>query len=382
MTTAVEGLARDEARTETVTVGPKKLKERHLHKLGGRRKGQLALYQRAENAPLEELIADVDAGEAPTPFILILNAGNTGDVGRVTVEDLEREFGAHAGFKAIEMILGRPYSYAVYESPSAAYDAYKALQYSQISTITGYKPLLLSFAKRVSPDVALADPKEILECVPGLHAVLDFVTPEEECEVLMHIHDETRADKWIPLNKRRVQHFGYRFDYPLNTVIMDTDIIDPIPPWCASLLERYQTHFPEFQYPDQLTINEYWPGAGIAPHGDRHSVFTDCIVAISLGSGVIMEFRRPADHQSHDSSPTEFVAYNVYLPPRSLIVMSGESRYRWEHSIRPRRTDIIHGRAVERGTRVSLTFRNIKRVTECECGWEYTCDMTKDETGR
>ncbi len=34
--------------------------------------------------------------------------------------------------------------------------------------------------------------------------------------------------------------------------------------------------------PNQLTINEYIPGQGIAPHIDTHSAFEGAIVSLSL----------------------------------------------------------------------------------------------------
>ncbi len=45
--------------------------------------------------------------------------------------------------------------------------------------------------------------------------------------------------------------------------------------------------------PDQLTINDYDPGAGIPAHADTHSAFYDGIVVVSLLSPVVMEFHQP-----------------------------------------------------------------------------------------
>ena len=49
----------------------------------------------------------------------------------------------------------------------------------------------------------------------------------------------------------------------------------------------------------------------------------------------------------------------VVLPPRSLFVMDGECRYRRMHGIRDRKIDVIDGLVVERGERISLTFRRV-----------------------
>jgi alkylated DNA repair dioxygenase AlkB len=47
------------------------------------------------------------------------------------------------------------------------------------------------------------------------------------------------------------------------------------------------------------------------------------------------------------------------LTPGSLLMLSGEARYRWRHAIPGRKTDKVAGRSVVRGRRVSLTFRTV-----------------------
>ena len=49
---------------------------------------------------------------------------------------------------------------------------------------------------------------------------------------------------------------------------------------------------------DQLTVNEYQPGIGISSHVDAHSAFEDGIAAVTLGAGVVMEFRKPVRNES------------------------------------------------------------------------------------
>jgi len=114
-----------------------------------------------------------------------------------------------------------------------------------------------------------------------------------------------------------------------------------------------------------------------------------------------MEFRHPDGHQ-----------VSVVLPRRSLLVMTGESRYLWSHSITPRKYDIIYGTKstsnkgascggpseehqsniaestsretaedrttlFERQTRISLTLRKI-RHTPCNCSFASQCDSQND----
>ena len=56
--------------------------------------------------------------------------------------------------------------------------------------------------------------------------------------------------------------------------------------------------------------------------------------------------------------------FSITLPPRSLLVMTGESRYVWTHAIAPRKSDIVSSDTggltlVARGVRTSFTFRKV-----------------------
>ena len=47
---------------------------------------------------------------------------------------------------------------------------------------------------------------------------------------------------------------------------------------------------------------------------------------------------------------------------RSLLLMTGESRYEWTHCIRHRSMDVIDGEVVPRKTRISITFRHVNQA--------------------
>lgn len=54
--------------------------------------------------------------------------------------------------------------------------------------------------------------------------------------------------------------------------------------------------------------------------------------------------------------------YSVYLPARSIIVMSGESRFKWTHGIARVKEDIVESNDgvrsnLARGERLSVTYR-------------------------
>ncbi|KAJ7631964.1 hypothetical protein DFH06DRAFT_1004690 [Mycena polygramma] len=105
----------------------------------------------------------------------------------------------------------------------------------------------------------------------------------------------------------------------------------------------------------QAILNLYHPGEGIIPHVDLLRRFGDGIVGISLGSSCVMEFAR-VDEASDDVLPLQ-----LFLPERSMIVLSGDARYAWTHGIQKRTADLVSDdgaqRVVQRGVRVSITFR-------------------------
>lgn len=67
-----------------------------------------------------------------------------------------------------------------------------------------------------------------------------------------------------------------------------------------------------------------------------------------------MDFRHPDGEHLH-----------VLLPRRSLLVMTGESRYVWSHGITPRKSDVVQTSSKDgvtlltRDVRTSLTFRKV-----------------------
>ena len=113
----------------------------------------------------------------------------------------------------------------------------------------------------------------------------------------------------------------------------------------------------------QLTVNQYLPGQGIAPHIDTESCIGPIIPVINLGSGITMllEKRKHNNNDDNDntSSTTTRIKKHVWLPRRSLLILSGESRYLYTHGIAPRVNDKVKGTLIPRQIRLSLTFRQV-----------------------
>lgn len=173
----------------------------------------------------------------------------------------------------------------------------------------------------------------------------DFVSPQEETKLLQKID----AAPWLTDLRRRVQHYGFRYDYKKRT-ISENDRIAPLPLWVMPLAERLQDENYLGAMPDQLIINEYEPGQGIAPHIDR-DCFGNRIAAVSLSGDCLLRLHAPDDKHGQD--------FDVAVLHRSLMVYTGEGRTKWRHGISARQSDKQNGKEIKRARRISLTFRTV-----------------------
>lgn len=184
--------------------------------------------------------------------------------------------------------------------------------------------------------------------IEGLSYLPGYVTGDEESRLLESVDSEP----WLDDLQRRVQHYGYRYDYKARSVTADMKL-GPIPTWLDRLGKRMASDGYFEQRPDQVIVNEYEPGQGIAPHADCRPCFGPTVTTLSLASACEMEFRRPHSER----------AESVLLEPRSLLVLSGPARYEWTHSIAKRKTDRTPTGQIRRSRRVSLTFRTVNVAT-------------------
>jgi len=183
-------------------------------------------------------------------------------------------------------------------------------------------------------------PEDLPIRLAGLSYVPSFVTPAEQ----QFLIDAIDTHPWGSELRRRVQHYGHRYDYKSRRLDPST-YLGPLPPFVAYLLPRLEGYAASGQWPDQLIVNEYQPGQGISAHVDCEPCFTSHIASVSLGSACEIEFR----HRSSDR------VLKLTLAAGSLLVMADEARYDWTHQIRPRFRD----NGVPRRRRISLTFRKV-----------------------
>ena len=179
---------------------------------------------------------------------------------------------------------------------------------------------------------------------PGVELLPDYVSPDDEHNLLSLVD----SGVWSTELARRVQHFGYRYDYRKRSV--DPSMcLGSLPPMLQAVANRLVEELLFDRPPDQVIVNEYLPGQGIAAHVDCEPCFGPVIASLSLFAPVIIAFANKRTRE----------VVEVDLPHRSLLVLSGEGRYGWTHSIPARKTDMVDGALRQRMRRVSLTFRTM-----------------------
>lgn len=198
----------------------------------------------------------------------------------------------------------------------------------------------------------------------GLLLIPDYVSVTEEVALITEIDSEA----WDTTIRRRVQHYGFKFEY--SKLAVDTGRpVKPFPPKCDELTHRSELSDHGF---NQLTINEYVPGIGIASHCDTHSSFTDIIAVVSLGAPINMDFVSDCGSEK----------VSVDIPSRSLFFMAGDSRYGWRHGVAGRKTDRdVEGILRSRGRRISLTWRNCVEKS-CDCRFPSLCNSQGADVSR
>lgn len=176
----------------------------------------------------------------------------------------------------------------------------------------------------------------------GLQLLPDFITYVEEADLIAIID----SLEWDRSMKRRVQHYGWRYDYKARQVVHD-NYLGPLPDWAQRLAVRLHDLEVVSEVPDQVIVNNYDGAQGITKHIDCRECFRGPVVTISLLETWDMVFTRKLGEET--------VRFVQQLPRCSAAVLDQEARSVWQHEIPERLTE--HG--VPRGRRVSITFRKV-----------------------
>lgn len=168
----------------------------------------------------------------------------------------------------------------------------------------------------------------------GLTLLPDFISAEEEAALLpVIISPKGRIVSAALTGRNCIQRYGSRVPY--NNYLVSAEIPEHFARLCQRLVDFNLVPL----LPDSVTINEYLQGQVIQPHIDAVDGGT-VITVLSCGHSADMVFRRDAE------------CYTVTLPPRSLVQLRGDLRYKWTHEIKP-----------VTATRYSVVFRCSK-----DCG--------------
>ncbi|CAA0812022.1 RNA-binding (RRM/RBD/RNP motifs) family protein [Striga hermonthica] len=334
-------------------------------------------------------LAGPDRGDDETsPHLYVANCGPT--VG-LSYDAIASVFAAYGEVKGVCAADGSGTRVIVsYHDTSSSRAAMKALNGRLCSALGGrslhIQYSMQSFGKVNNIEsVSVSTSASDLD-IPGLHLVHDFVTDKEEQELLAAVD----VRPWQHLAKRRVQHYGYAFCYDIRNVNTN-QYMGELPSFLSPVLQRIKSFQPLDHAGDisldQLTVNEYAPGVGLSPHIDTHSAFEGLIFSLSLAGPCIMEFRKyttGAWHEKPVSSPdakkekdSYFIRKAIYLPPRSMLLLSGEARYAWHHYIPHHKVDKVEDTLIRRGSRrVSFTLRKVLKGP-CQCEFPQYCDSRR-----
>ncbi|KAL8682340.1 MAG: hypothetical protein Q9186_001616 [Xanthomendoza sp. 1 TL-2023] len=230
----------------------------------------------------------------------------------------------------------------------------------------------------------------IHDAPPSTYYIPNFLTPTEQSQLLQKVNS-VPLPTWRHLSHRRLQAHPSPLT-PSNTLLaaaLPPWLQDPIIPRLTSIPmtedddreHNIFTHTPH-QAPNHCLINEYTPGQGIHPHEDG-AAYHPVVATISLGAPIVLDiYHKSNAGTSSDRQPV----YRVLQEPGSLLISNGEMYTEHLHGIAEVEVDEnLHGRVGgvvnwdmlsaewqerfnreggkwKRGTRVSLTFRDVRKV--------------------
>lgn len=142
---------------------------------------------------------------------------------------------------------------------------------------------------------------------------------------------------WNCSLRRRTQHYGHLYKY--SRVSNESAKALPLTAGLFQLFQRILLVSGVCDVPReklQVIVNEYEPGVGISPHVDDPAQFGTWICGVSLLSNCLFTFAKQGKEQ------------DVLLEERSLYVLSGDSRYKFTHQLKPKNV---------KSKRISVTYR-------------------------
>ncbi|KAJ4374636.1 hypothetical protein N0V86_007509 [Didymella sp. IMI 355093] len=217
---------------------------------------------------------------------------------------------------------------------------------------------------------------------PDFYYIPNFISGEEEASILHKIP----AQRWITLSHRRLQA------HPSTLTKNNTLLAAPLPAYLTSpVVSRFKDlgifDHTLHQQPNHVLINEYKPGEGIMPHEDGKA-YASVVATVSLGGAVCLSLTpKPISEESGVREKVEEGTWKVPIrilqEPRSLLITTGGAYESLLHGVDAVEVDeglnaetvanwdLLSDRTLieeaggcnVRGTRISLTYRDVLRVS-------------------
>ncbi|XP_051017249.1 alpha-ketoglutarate-dependent dioxygenase alkB homolog 4 [Acomys russatus] len=204
---------------------------------------------------------------------------------------------------------------------------------------------------------------------PGVTLIKDFVTPEEEAE-MVRLMD---SDPWkLSQSGRRKQDYGPKVNFRKQKLKMAD--FHGLPSFSQKVVQRMGLYsgLEDFRPVEQCNL-DYSPerGSAIDPHLDDAWLWGERLVSLNLLSATVVSMCREAPGSlllcaapfigpdpSEGGSitapsrtvPCQEVEVAISVPCRSLLVLTGAARHQWTHA--------IHRRHIK-ARRVCATFREL-----------------------
>jgi alkylated DNA repair dioxygenase AlkB len=174
---------------------------------------------------------------------------------------------------------------------------------------------------------------------PGLVLVPEFLTTSDERDLLSFIRSiEFRTFQMHGVTaRRRIKQYGWHYAFESYRLTLT----DPIPEELETIRARSAmlAGIEAAQWAEAL-VTEYSTGAGIGWHRDAPTF--GIVAGISLGAACRMRFQKGV-------GPAR-MTYAIELPGRSIYLLTGEVRTKWQHMI-----------PATRDLRYSITFRTLRK---------------------
>ncbi len=177
--------------------------------------------------------------------------------------------------------------------------------------------------------------------IEGLEYLPDFMS-QPECAGLLEAVaalplEEARYKQFTA--KRRVIHFGGRYDFSNNELLPGGPLPEVLLPVRERIGAAAGVDPNTFSH---AMIAEYRPGVQLGWHRDVPDF--ELVAGLSLGSSARLQFR---PYPPKDVSRKQYL--NAALAPGSLYILRGPARWEWQHRVPP-----------VPQLRYSITFRTLR----------------------